>query len=200
MSKFYHVLFFLAFLGVVWLSCREFSADRFSDYVPYSRYTNDLVAVVGRFSLLSNRTERLKSDYLNLSNSVHGLGAKRLENVRNNIAPDNGIPDFSRPRNRYIRGNYRFVQAGGISYIVFDGCDFRVGSPCEFGRVVVVDRNFTICVDDDGYMTYLLPLDSDSRAAHPSRVSLQAANGAPARPWYYVHTGTVSKGVEDGKN
>lgn len=93
MSKIYHVLFFLSFLGVVWLSCREFSADRFSDYVPYSQYTNDLAAVVGRFSLLSNRTERLKSNYLNLSNDVHGLGAKRLGNARNNIASDNGVLD-----------------------------------------------------------------------------------------------------------
>lgn len=92
------------------------------------------------------------------------------------------------------------MQAGGVRYVVFDGCDFRVGSPCEFGRVVVVDRNFTICADDDGHITYLLPIDSHRRAPHPSRGSLQAANGAAARPWYYVHTGTDSLRIEDGKD
>lgn len=202
------ILFLCALLGVVWLGIRDVSRVG-GEYVSYSVLSNELAQVRAVLSPLCDGSERLKSDFVNFTNSVHGLGVKHNGKVRNNIAPNVGVlagnnlksmqeekEETAVPKDRYIRGDYEFHQVGGLRYVVFDGCDFRLGAPCEFGRVVVIDRHFSICVDNDGITTYLLPIDEKNakmpRAPVPSRVSLQAASGQAARggSWYYTHSGT----------
>lgn len=59
--------------------------------------------------------------------------------------------------NRYVRGLYDFHQAGSDKWVYFDGDLVKEGIPTEWGRVILVDRDFCFCVDDDGTKTALLP-------------------------------------------
>ena len=102
---------------------------------------------------------------------------------------------------KYIRGVFEYGCAGSESWVYFDGCLFKVGCPCEFGRVAVIDRDFVVCVGDDKSLTYLLPQKNYyGRAPVPSPRFTSSGDGTGgARPWYYVHTGTERK-KEDGDN
>lgn len=97
----------------------------------------------------------------------------------------------SEPTTRYIRGSFKFVSCGPEKYVLFDDAVFREGCPCEFGRVVVLDRNFVYC-SDNGTSTYLLPLESPDTAPSARLTSSAdgAATGGKRRSWYYVHTRT----------
>lgn len=59
--------------------------------------------------------------------------------------------------NRYVRGKYDFHQAGNEKWVYFDGDLVKEGIPTEWGRVVLVDKDFSFCVDEDGFKTALLP-------------------------------------------
>lgn len=137
-------------------------------------------------SPLCHGSECLTNNVVYVTNFVYGLGATNLGNAANNIAPNNGFQATNKLEsmqysNTFYRGEFSFGCAGSDRWVYFDGDLFKVGCPSEFGRVVVLERDFIICVDENKHITYLLPRKNDKIRKNPppdpARVSLQAAHG-----------------------
>lgn len=111
----------------------------------------------------------------------------RGANDRSTSISSNGFPVVKSPR--YFRGEFVFGCAGSDSWVYFDGDLFRFGCPSEYGRVILIDKNFVIC-SEDGVITYLLPRDlnkitKNSGARIPSPRFTSSGDGMPAPrgPW-----------------
>lgn len=91
-----------------------------------------------------------------------------------------------KPQRQTIRGDYQYHSSPYETYIEFDGDTFKVGCPCEYGRVITCQKDFTICQDDEGNITYLVNgIRREARGVPPSPVSLQGRAGVPrAYPCY----------------
>ena len=90
------------------------------------------------------------------------------------------------PKNNYFRGELLYHCVGSLEWVTFEGSDFRIGYPSEYGRVVVLDRYMVICVDDDKKVTYLLHCNNPTNSAYalPSPRSTSSGDGRARRaPW-----------------
>lgn len=56
-----------------------------------------------------------------------------------------------------VRGEYKFHQCGDLKWVEFEGDDYRIGAPSEYGRVLVIEEFYLICSDEDGHYTVLRP-------------------------------------------
>lgn len=199
MSKKWQVLFFVLLASVIFLLVRDVRRMSSRDDSVASDGVRVVTNVIyqSSFSSPSNGLP-LASSHLceNANFGVHSLGEKR---ERLEMPSEISSSAVSSPR--YIRGVFEFGRAGSDVWVYFDGCLFKVGCPCEFGRVSVIERDFAICVDEDKTITYLLPsLNQTGRPPIPSPRFISSGDGmGGGRPWYYVHTGTERKN-EDGKN
>lgn len=196
MSLSWKILFIILLIMVSCLLYRDLTfVNSQPDLVSFAVYTNEVEVLRSTLLSLSNGSERLKSDYVNLSNYVHGLGVKHNGNVRINSAPNNGFQGQnelkSMQKDSYIRGSYVYSCVGLDKYLYFNGSLLRVGMPSEFGRVIVIDKYFTVCISDDHSTTYLLPYNKEHDSRLPFARSTSSADGKrEIGSGYYVHTGT----------
>lgn len=156
---------FLALLGsVAFLLVRDLS--RGSDVVSV-----DSVLQVPSFSVVTN--------YVLVTNILLSVSNK-FDNVSSSVR-----------RSEYLRGDYVYHSCGSLVWVDFDGSRFSRDSPCEFGRVALITKDFTICISDDFMITtYLLPSNfTQTERGLPSLRSTSSGDGKP-RARYYVHTGT----------
>ena len=126
--------------------------------------------------------------YTNEVHTVHEVVV--VSNVPSTVSSSLPVPDKKSDKSSVgytvVRGDYQFHQCNALKWVDFDGDEFRLGYPSEYGRVVCIDRYFTMCVDDSGKCTYLRPgINEDDkkyrRRASPLAGSLQGKRAdAPA--------------------
>lgn len=111
----------------------------------------------------------------------------QVQNVSSPVSPSL-LPDRSRAKTAYdvVRGSYNFHQCGNLKWVEFEGDDYRIGAPSEFGRVLVVDEFYTVCSDDEGHYTVLRPGISEYE---------RAANAPPLRRFSSSRTGGSACGA-----